>query len=248
MIYSSHQETTISDIPFNPTSPLARLPVTLLIVLCGFFFCPLASSLKAQSEPTSAALVAKVQDHYDRTQSFAADFVQETRSRTASLGTTATGKLYFLKPRNIRWDYAEPLQQFVVNDEKAWLYVPDEKTIYIYDLEQIIRSPIVLSFFSGLGKLSETFAISQLPTDPGPPARYRLELLPREPESMVSRVNLWVSAESHYVVRVQTEDPLGNINEVSFTNIQVNVPLEPSWFAFEVPKGVRVERQEASPQ
>jgi outer membrane lipoprotein-sorting protein len=92
------------------------------------------------------------------------------------------------------------------------------------------------------------FSISQLPTDPGPPALYRLELLPHESESPVSRVTLWVSTESYYVIRIQTEDPLGNINEVSFSNIQVDRPLEPSWFALEVPNGVRVEKQEASPR
>ena len=216
--------------------------------LCGFLFFFLAPALEAQTELTTADLVARVQDHYDRNQSFTADFVQKTRSRTASLGTSARGKLYFLKPKAIRWDYEEPLQKFVVNEEKAWLYVPDEKTIYLYQFKQIISSPIVLSFFSGLGHLSEMFRISQLPADAGPPVRYRLELLPLESESAVSRVSLWISTESYYVVRIQTEDLLGNINEISFDNIRVDVALEPSWFAFEVPKGVRVEQQEASPR
>ena len=208
----------------------------------------LAQGLGAQTELTTADLVAKVQAHYDRNQSFKADFVQETRSRTASLGTSASGELYFLKPRAIRWDYEEPLQQFVVNAEKAWLYVPDEKTIYLYQVKQIITSPILLSFFSGLGHLRELFSISQLPADPGPPARYRLDLLPLESGAQVSRVSLWIDTESYFVVRIQTEDLLGNINDISFTNIQVDIALEPSWFAFEVPKGVRVEQQETSPR
>jgi outer membrane lipoprotein carrier protein len=228
--------------------PLPAARCLLIAALCGFLFFFLAPSLGAQTELTTADLVAKVQDHYDRNKSFTADFVQKTRSRTASLGTSARGKLYFLKPKAIRWDYEEPLQQFVVNDEKAWLYVPDEKTIYLYDLEQIITSPIVLSFFSGLGHLREMFSISQPPADPGPPVRYRLDLLPLESESPVSRVSLWISSESYYVVRIQTEDLLGNINQVSFANIQVDVALEPSWFAFEIPKGVRVEQQETSPR
>ena len=231
-----------------------RLPVPLPAACCllpaglYLFLFILASSLGAQTDLTTADLVARVQDHYDRTQSFSADFVQETRSRTASLGTSANGRLYFLKPRAIRWDYEEPLQQFVINDEKAWLYVPEEKTIYLYDVKQVISSPIVLSFFSGLGQLSEMFRIAQLPIEPGPPARYRLELHPLGSESPVSRVNLWVCAESYYVVRIKTEDPLGNINEINFNNIQVEAALEASWFAFEVPEGVRIEKQEAAPQ
>ena len=185
--------------------PAARclLPAALCAMryaLCGFLFFFLAPALEAQTELTTADLVARVQDHYDRNQSFTADFVQKTRSRTASLGTSARGKLYFLKPKAIRWDYEEPLQKFVVNEEKAWLYVPDEETIYLYQLKQIISSPIVLSFFSGLGHLSEMFSISQLPADAGPPVRYRLELLPLESESAVSRVSLQVWHKPRAVV------------------------------------------------
>ena len=173
-------------------------------------------------------------------------------SRKPGPGLQASGPLpeasYIFLSRGPSAGTMRNLSRFVVNDQKAWLYVPDEKTIYLYEAEQIISSPIVVSFFSGLGQLGEMFSISQLPTDPGPPALYRLELLPRESESPVSRVTLWVSTESYYVIRIQTEDPLGNINEVSLTNIQVDIPLEPSWFALEVPNGVRVEKQEASPR
>jgi len=221
-------------------------PGALRSALC-VFIALFVLSIQAHGQETTSELVAKVQRQYDQTRSIRADFSQVTRSRAASLGTTAKGKLYFLKPRAIRWDYREPMQQFVINDEQAWLYVPEEKTVYLYEVEQIINSPIVLGFFSGLGKLTETFDISQLPPEPGQPVRFRLELLPRESESPVARVTLWIAAESYRVVRIQTEDPLGNINEITFTNVQVNANLEPSWFALNVPQGVRVQRQEAMP-
>ena len=209
------------------------------------FFAVLAST--AHSAGPSSELVAEIQEKYDQTHSLRADFVQKTRSKAASLGTSAGGKLFFLKPRAIRWDYEQPRQQFVIHEDKAWLYVPEEKTIYLYDADQIINSPIVLSFFSGLGELRETFTITQLPSESGPPLRYRLLLLPREAESPVSQIILWVDPHSYLVVGIQTEDPLGNINEITFSNIQLNPPLEPSWFNLEVPEGVRLERQEALP-
>ena len=132
----------------------------------------------------------------------------------------------------------------MINEDKAWLYVPNEKTVYLYDADQIINSPVVLSFFSGLGQLREVFSITQLPSQPGPPAYYRLELLPQESDSPVSRVVLWIAPESYHVVHVETEDPLGNINEITLNNIQVNVELDPSLFTLKVPEGVTLERQE----
>ena len=219
--------------------------------LCAmrFALCAFVAFLAFPAYPAEPAteLIARIQKQYDQTRSLSADFLQKTRSRAASLGTSARGRLYFLKPSAMRWDYERSRQQFVINAEKAWLYVLDEKTIYLYNSEQIINSPVILSFFSGLGQLGEMFNITELPSAPGPPPRHRLVLLPRESESPVSRIILWVDPNSLHVVRIQTEDPLGNINEISFTNIKVNAALEPSWFALEVPEGVRLERQEAMP-
>ncbi len=223
--------------------PLPKAQSALRFALCVF----LALAMQVHAQEATSELVAKIQEHYDQTWSLSADFVQKTRSRATSLGTSATGKLYFLKPRAIRWDYVEPRQQFVISDDKAWLYVPDEKTIYLYQIEQIVSSPLVLSFFSGLGQLSEMFTITRLPPDPDAPTHHRLELLPRESDTPVSRVTLWVAAESYQVVRVQTEDLLGNINEITLSNIQVDATLKPSWFALQVPEGVKLERQEPLP-
>lgn len=208
----------------------------------------LAPAWKISAEEASSELVAKVQEQYDQTRSLRAKFVQKTYSRAASLEASARGTLYFLKPRAMRWDYEEPRQRFVITDDKAWLYVPEEKTVYLYEVGHVLRSPLVLSFFSGLGRLRESFLITQLPKDAGPPPRFRLELIPNESESAVSRITLWVDVESYRVVRIQTEDPLGNINEISLTSIEVDTPLKPSWFALKVPEGVRLERQDASVQ
>ena len=230
-------------------SKVAGLPAAqsaLLSALCVLVVF-LASSVQSQPADPTSDLVAKVQQHYDQTQSLIADFVQKTRSRAASLGTSARGKLYFLKPRAIRWDYDEPKQQFVISKDKAWLYVPDENTVYLYDAEQIINSPVVLSIFSGLGQLSEMFKITQLPPEPGPPVHYRLELLPLEPNVPVTRVTLWIDAELYHLVRIQTEDTLGNVNEITFTGIKINPMLKTSRFDMNVPLGVTVQRQEAMP-
>jgi len=132
-------------------------------VLCGILAF-LASNGRTQAAQPTTEIVAKIQQKYDQTHSLKADFVQKTRSRAASFGTSATGTLFFLKPRAIRWDYEQPEQQFVIQEDKAWLYIPDEKTVYLYDADQIINSPVVLSFFSGLGKLREMFSITSLPS------------------------------------------------------------------------------------
>jgi outer membrane lipoprotein-sorting protein len=212
------------------------------------FLSLLASVAPAAAAADSSDLVARIQEHYDGVHSLRADFLQETSSRATSLRTTAHGTLYYLRPRSMRWDYQQPQQQFVISGKGAWLYVPEEKTIYVYQVDKIIRSPVVLNFFSGLSQLRETFQISQLPDEVGPPRRHRLELLPRDDEmkSQVSKVMLWIEPETLRVVRIQTIDPLGNTNEIILSNFQMNVPISPSLFTMQVPKGVKVVRQDAS--
>jgi outer membrane lipoprotein-sorting protein len=228
--------------PGGAASPCRRVTVWLW----GAFLASFAFLAAALAAGNTSDLVAKIQEHYDTIHSLRADFLQETSSQATALGTTAHGTVYYLKPRAMRWDYQEPRQQFVINGDEAWLYAPEEKTIYLYQLDKIIRSPVVLSFFSGLGQLRETFHISQLPDDQSLPKRYRLELLPLDEEmkTQVSKVELWIEPETYRVVRIQTVDPLGNTNQIILSNFQVNTPLSPSLFTLQVPKGVRVERQQ----
>jgi outer membrane lipoprotein-sorting protein len=224
-----------------------RVIVPVLSVFLAFLAF-LGSRAPVAAAADSSDLVAKIQERYDGVRSLRADFLQETSSRATSLGTTAHGTVYYLKPRAMRWDYQQPQQQFVISGQEAWLYVPEEKTIYVYQVDKIIRSPVVLNFFSGLSQLGETFQISQRPDDPGPPRRHRLELLPLDAEmkSQVSKVAIWIEPETYRVVRIQTVDPLGNTNQIILSNFQVNVPLSPSLFTMQVPKGVKVIRQDGS--
>jgi outer membrane lipoprotein-sorting protein len=234
--------TPVSPRPGGAAPPCRRVTVGLW----GAFLASFAFLAAALAAGNTSDLVAKIQEHYDTIHSLRADFLQETSSQATALGTTAHGTVYYLKPRAMRWDYQEPRQQFVINGDEAWLYAPEEKTIYLYQLDKIIRSPVVLSFFSGLGQLRETFHISQLPDDQSLPKRYRLELLPLDEEmkTQVSKVELWIEPETYRVVRIQTVDPLGNTNQIILSNFQVNTPLSPSLFTLQVPKGVRVERQQ----
>jgi outer membrane lipoprotein-sorting protein len=227
-------------------SPCRRVAVAFRWAFLAFFALLAFLATAALAAGETSDLVAKIQERYDGVRSLRADFLQETSSRATALATTAHGTVYYLKPRAMRWDYKEPQQQFVINGDEAWLYAPEEKTIHLYQLDKIIRSPVVLSFFSGLGQLRETFQISQLPDDPGPPKRHRLELLPRNPEmkAQVSKVGLWIEPETYRVVRIQTVDPLGNTNQIILSNFQVNAPLSASLFTLQVPKGVKVQRQE----
>jgi outer membrane lipoprotein-sorting protein len=209
------------------------------ICMMSYVLCFIAALTPlAQGEPTPTDLVEKVQQRYDQTQSLKAHFSQETRSQAARLGTSARGTLYLRRPKAMRWNYVEPRQWFLVIDDKTYHYSPEANTVY----EQTIALPEVFNLFSGLERVKETFNIARLPDSPGPPTRQMLELLPRDPEFPVARVILWIEPHSHLVVRVKTEDPLGNINEITLSRIELDSVLDPSLFQLKIPEGAKLER------
>jgi outer membrane lipoprotein carrier protein len=192
----------------------------------------------AYAEITTTDLVAKIQERYNGTQTLRADFVQKTHSQAVGLGTSAKGTLYLRRPKAMRWEYEEPRQWFLVLEDKTWHYSPEDMTIY----EQDIRLPEIFNLFTGLDRAKKAFEIARLPDTVGSPAHHRLELLPRNPDFPVSRVELRIDPQSYLVVGVQTEDSLGNINEISLNHIQLDSILEPSLFQLKLPEGVRLER------
>lgn len=209
----------------------------LLICIVAFvwiYFLPVGA---AAAEPVPE-LIAKIQQRYDNIRSLKADFVQETHSQATNLGTSARGTLYVRKPEFMRWQYEEPEQWFLIRGEKSWHYVADDKTVY----EQTIRFPELLRLFSDPGKIVETFRITRISADQGS-GLHRLELLPRDPEFPASMLTIWVDSSSYLVVRVKTEDSLGNVNDISLSNIQVNLPLPGNLFKLDIPEGAEVSRQ-----
>ena len=87
--------------------------------LCVFFALVASFALATPSAGSSSELIEKIQKKYEETRSLEADFTQKTRSKAASMGTLARGRLFFLKPRAIRWDYEQPRQQFVINQNES---------------------------------------------------------------------------------------------------------------------------------
>ncbi|MBW1979849.1 MAG: outer membrane lipoprotein carrier protein LolA [Deltaproteobacteria bacterium] len=209
------------------------------IVLWLLFFLLPSGSVAARS---AAEIVAAVQSRYQSIASLQADFVQETRSSATSLGTTARGRFYFMKPRSMRWQYQEPEQWFLVVGDHTWHYVPEDGSIY----ERLIRSPVLLNFFSGFDKVAETFHISLLPQASNG-NYYVLELRPSRKDLPVSLVKTWIDPNSYLIMRIHTEDHLGNNNDMTFSNIKLNNLTDPSLFTLRIPPGVQLVHEEAGP-
>ena len=145
------------------TSPYA---VVLILALLMWSW-PVLS----QPAPDPSEVMAKVQKKYDQAGSFKTWFRQETRAPGASQGDKASGVMYFQKPSRMRWEYQSPPDQKkeVISDgHQVWIYIPEDALVMVYPLNQVLRSDLVLRFFSGIGEVRDDFQLSwQRPPEPG---------------------------------------------------------------------------------
>jgi len=78
----------------------------------------------AQAQACDTALLAKAQSAYQALAGFQGEFKQED-TETSGRVLTASGKIAYRKPGQMRWEYAAPNEQLLVTDgSTVWLYDP----------------------------------------------------------------------------------------------------------------------------
>jgi outer membrane lipoprotein carrier protein len=221
----------------------ARFTVMVLILT-------LVLVAQAWSAPSPRALdpsevMARVQKNYDEAGSFKTWFKQETRQPEARHGDTASGVVYFQQPSRMRWDYQKPRDQKkeVISDgHQVWIYIPDDALVLVYPLNQVLRSDLVLRFFSGIGEVQNDFEISwQRPPEPG--ANYVIKLVPRQRQAELQRLILTIDPITHIVKNLEFSNVLGEVTRFDFSGTILGIRKPQQFFSFVPPPGVQVVRE-----
>ena len=199
----------------------------------------------SQPAPDPSEVMAKVQKKYDQAGSFKTWFRQETRAPGARQGDKASGVMYFQKPSRMRWDYQSPPDQKkeVISDgRQVWIYIPDDALVLVYPLNQVMRSDLVLRFFSGIGDVQNDFQISwERPPEPG--ANYVIKLVPFQRQAELQRLILTIDPFTHLVKNLEFSNALGEVTRFDFSGTLLGVNKPPQFFTFIPPPGVQVVRE-----
>ena len=238
-------------LPFTFTSP-KRFSIALGVALaCALPL--LASDVHAQAPaapPAATApqpmgnvadVVGKVQQFYDKTQSFKSDFQQEFFVKAYNQRKTSKGKVTFSKPGKMDWVYDEPKDNRVVSDGTT-LRVYEAQNHQMFE-QAVDKSqyPAALGFLTGQGKLTDTFDFQlysgQQMSFPG---GLVLVGTPKVASPAYQKVLFYVDAATYQVRRVMVLDGQGNRNRFDFLNPHVNEPVPPQQFHFTPPPGTSV--------
>jgi len=194
-------------------------------------------------EPTE--VVARVQTQYDRPGGFKTWFRQETRQKGAAQGDKAEGWMYFQKPCRMRWQYEKPPDQkkeVIADGHQVWIYLPEEALAMVYPLNQVLRSDLVMRFFSGIGQVRQDFRLSwQRPPSEG--ANYVIDLVPRQAQAELKRLTLTVNPQTYLVEKLEFSNALGEETRFAFSRTTLDVKVAPNFFTFTPPPGVQVVRE-----
>jgi outer membrane lipoprotein carrier protein len=212
--------------------------VMITIIFLVYFQCP----LQAAELPPIDDVVNRLQQTYEKTVDFKADFIQETTVKSIKKTDVEEGHVFFKNPRNMLWNYTKPkAKKLVINAKKVWLYLPQEKVAYTQDSDYIFQSKVLIKFLSGLGKLKDDFTIEYAkPNSLDKNGDYILLLTPLEKSAAYNTLQIQVDKNNFYISWVNFDDALGNSTTLRFSNISINTGIDVKIFQFQPPAGVSI--------
>jgi outer membrane lipoprotein carrier protein len=220
---------------------LRRTVFPCLIVL--LLFLHTAGPVSAAGPPRMLGeILGKTEANYQNIHAFTAIFHQKTTSAAAGTlsAAEAQGRLYYAKPRQMRWEYDKPEEQiFVANNQFAWLYVRAENQITMFDADKLFASPLARTFFEGALGLKNHFEVTLDPIESTQNVAV-LKLVPRQEDPSVKLLYLWIDLRSYWISRIQSQDIVGNSNEIVIDSFKPYSSLDPGLFHPEVPPSAKV--------
>jgi len=181
-------------------------------------------------------LIQEMQTTYEKTSDLKANFIQEVTIKSMNKTDREEGTVYFKNPKRMLWDYEKPkIKKLVINAKKSWLYLPDDKIVYIQESAGVFKSRIVVRFLSGIGSLKTDFSIKFSQPASDEQGNYLLTLTPKSPGLGVGKLFMTVDRDSYQIIQCRFSDAYGNATRIQFRGIQLNSGLPDKMFNFQPP-------------
>jgi outer membrane lipoprotein carrier protein len=217
----------------------SAFPCLLVLLL---FLCSAGPVSSAGPPRMLGEILGKTEAIYQSIHAFTAIFHQKTTSAAAGTlsAAEAQGRLYYAKPRQMRWEYDKPEEQvFVANKQFAWLYVRAENQITMFDADKLFASPLARTFFEGALGLKNHFDVTLDPIESTQNLAV-LKLVPKQEDPSVKLLYLRIDLRNYRISRIQSQDIVGNSNEIAIDSFTPHSSLDPALFHLEVPPLAKV--------
>ena len=191
-------------------------------------------------DPLLDRILRQMDMAYQGVQSYRAEFEQESETKTFQRKNQASGKVYFVKPAEMRWSYLHPEKREVyLSGEQIHIYLPGRNQVIEQTVNDAMPGVAPARLFMGVDELVGSFFVSLAHEDDE--AAHCLRLTPKKKGTLsVEEILLWLGKGDFLPLRTESRDVLGNRTTLVFRNREVNIPLKEDLFRFEVPPDAEV--------
>jgi outer membrane lipoprotein carrier protein len=147
----------------------------------------------------------------------------------------------------MRWDYLKPNpKSFIVDGKSLFIYQPENKSALVNPCFQQDGLTASVAFLWGNGRVDDQFDVSRFAGRFGDAKDEHLELIPKVPNSVFSKLILVLDAKTFRVKQSVVIDSQGNVNQFIFEKAKFNQGAKADTFAFAPPKDTVVTEMPTS--
>lgn len=188
---------------------------------------------------SSPSIIQQIETNLQSYQSLQARFEQIYTPIIVSEPSKESGRLYYLKPGLMRWEYSgQEKRIYLIKDKILWEYLPEEKQLIIYDLSAQEFNQTLLNLLSGQINIEKDYQISFI--DSSSSSRIKINLIPRAEESEYEAIEIEIDGKTLLLRQISFTDLTGNRTEFRFNEIKINRPLKMELFQLEVPENTEI--------
>jgi outer membrane lipoprotein carrier protein len=196
----------------------------------------LVSVTAVAAEPVPlAALVAEVDAAKAGVETLAGEFTQKNRVKLFKQELSSKGRLYFKKPRQIRWEYTAPDPSLLILDGNQARMTTPGAAPQVFDLDKDATMRAIfdqLLTWLGPGSLAAARDDYDLSTA-GSAAAPTLVLTPKPASAIAkafARIELRLDRKTWLMKSILLVEKNGDEKEIDFSKLQRNVKLPPDAF------------------
>jgi outer membrane lipoprotein carrier protein len=211
----------------------------LLTLFLAFMLPQSANDSKRSGEVYD--LVHGVERLFAQMSDFDADFVQIDQN-PLNRKHQASGHLYLMKPRKMRWEYKSPDEEyFVSNGKTVYFYAPADRQVNTEPVKETFDERMPLMFLVGKSNLSNEFSSFEGVSDAKPflEGTKVIRMYPKR-KTDIKAVVMEVDPANYQIRRLILDHTDGSQSDFIFSNIRTNTGLKSGFFDFKIPAGVQV--------
>ena len=114
---------------------------------------------------------------------------------------------------------------------------PEDEQVEIFSDFKMEQYPSALAFFLGQGKIKGQYQVELINHST---QDAQLKLKPKKEMGNLKHLQVQVSLKDYFIHSIKIIDRLGNINQITFSALKLNAPIDKDIFDYKIPKNYEV--------